>query len=95
MPSVVRVPTSSVKSSNGSQWPTTGSTHSASKSWPKAVTRVVTRVKNPTATNQWAIPTMPQRFILVWPRNSTATVFVLCTGFPVRVASGEPVFTTR
>jgi hypothetical protein len=31
-------------------------------------------VRKPIATNQWATPTMPQRFIRVWPRNSRTSV---------------------
>lgn len=87
MPSVVSVPTSSVKSSYGSQPPSTGSTNSASNSWKKAVSRVRPRVKKPTATNQCAMPTTPQRFILVWPTNSTATVFTRWAGTPNLVGS--------
>lgn len=66
----------------------TGSTQSALKSWPRALIRVSTSEKNPTATNQCANPTMPQRFIRVWPRNSLTTVIVRWTGSSVRVPAG-------
>ncbi len=58
----------------------TGSSQSALKSWPMALTMVSSSEKKPTATNQCATPTMPQRFIRVWPRNSLATVTVRCDG---------------
>ncbi len=52
----------------------TGSVQSASNSWPYAVMIVGGSVRKPIATNQWAIPTMPHRFMRVCPRNSFTRV---------------------
>ena len=41
------------------------------------------------ATNQWAKPTMPHRFIRVWPRNSLTRVIVRCLGLSVRLPAGH------
>ncbi len=73
---MVSRPTSSVKTSYGAQVPVIGSAQSAWNSWPKAFARVSASVKKPTATNQCATPTMPQRFMRVWPRNSLTAVTV-------------------
>ncbi len=67
-------PMNSVYISNGRKSPMTGSTQSAWKSWPKAWARVGGRVRKPTATNQWAMPTTPHLFMRVWPRNSRTRV---------------------
>ncbi len=74
MPSTVITPMNSMYISNGRKPPRTGSTQSAWKSWPKACARVGGSVRKPTATNQWAMPTMPHRFMRVWPRNSRTRV---------------------
>lgn len=88
MPSTVIVPMNSTKTLYGAQSPMTGRIQSAWKSWPTALTMVSSREKKPTATNQCATPTMPQRFIRVWPRNSLTTVTVRSTGSLVRVPAG-------
>lgn len=88
MPSTVIVPMNSTKTLYGAHSPTIGSSQSAWNSWPTALTIVSSSEKKPTATNQCATPTMPQRFIRVWPRNSLATVTVRCTGSSVRVPAG-------
>lgn len=77
-----------MKISYGSQSPMIGISQSAWKSWPKALTIVSSSEKKPTATNQCANPTMPQRFMRVWPRNSLTSVMVRCVGSPVRVPAG-------
>lgn len=74
MPSTVMTPMNSMYISNGRNSPMTGSTQSALKSWPNACARVGGSVRKPIATNQWAKPTMPHRFIRVWPRNSFTSV---------------------
>ncbi len=88
MPRTVIRPRNSVKISYGSQSPMIGISQSAWKSWPKALTIVRSSEKKPTATNQCAKPTMPQRFIRVWPRNSLTRVTVRWVGSPVRVPAG-------
>lgn len=65
MPSTVIVPMNSTKTLYGAQSPMIGRSQSALKSWPMALTIVRSREKKPTATNQCATPTMPQRFIRV------------------------------
>ncbi len=82
------VPMNSTKTLYGAQSPMTGRIQSASKSCPTALTIVRSREKKPTATNQCATPTMPQRFIRVWPRNSRTTVTVRAAGSSVRVPAG-------
>lgn len=67
MPTVVSVPIASTYISHGSQSPMNGISQSAWKSWPMALTIVSSRVRKPTATNQCATPTTPQRFMRVWP----------------------------
>lgn len=49
------------------------------------------------ATNQWANPTMPQRFMRLWPRNSLTRVIVRAFGLSVRLPAGTgwPSFTNR
>lgn len=74
MPRIVITPMNSMYISNGRKPPMTGSVQSAEKSWPKAWARVGGSVRKPTATNQCAKPTMPHRFIRVWPRNSFTSV---------------------
>ncbi|RII08611.1 hypothetical protein DSC45_33380 [Streptomyces sp. YIM 130001] len=88
MPSTVIVPRNSTNTLYGAQSPMIGRSQSALKSWPMALTIVRSSEKKPTATNQCATPTTPQRFIRVWPRNSLATVIVRCTGSSVRVPAG-------
>lgn len=88
IPRAVIVPRNSTKTLYGAHSPMIGSSQSAWKSWPMAFTIVSSSEKKPTATNQCATPTMPQRFIRVWPRNSLATVTVRCTGSSVRVPAG-------
>lgn len=74
MPRIVITPMNSMYSSNGRNSPIQGSVQSAWNSWPNACARVGGSVRKPMATNQWAKPTMPQRFIRVWPRNSRTRV---------------------
>lgn len=88
MPSAVIVPRNSTKTLYGAHSPMIGRSQSALKSCPKALTIVSSSEKKPTATNQCAAPTTPQRFIRVWPRNSLATVTVRCVGSSVRVPAG-------
>ncbi|CAM5345194.1 hypothetical protein SRIMM317S_02460 [Streptomyces rimosus subsp. rimosus] len=88
MPSTVMVPMNSTKTLYGAHSPMTGSSQSALKSWPMALTIVSSSEKKPTATNQCAAPTMPHLFIRVWPRNSLTTVTVRCAGSSVRVPAG-------
>lgn len=74
-----------------------GSVQSASKSCPYAWTSVGGSVRKPIATNQCAKPTMPQRFIRLWPRNSRTRVSVRAFGSSVRLPAGTgcPSFTKR
>lgn len=88
MPTVVSVPIASTNISHGSQSPINGSSQSAWNSWPMALTIVSSRVRKPTATNQCATPTTPQRFMRVWPTNSLARVTVRWAGASVRVPAG-------
>lgn len=88
MPTTVIRPMNSMYISNGRNVPMIGSTQSAWKSWPYAWSSVGGSVRKPIATNQWAKPTMPQRFIRVWPRNSLTRVIVRCLGSSVRLPAG-------
>ncbi len=97
MPTTVIRPMNSMYISNGRKPPRIGRTQSASKSCPYACASVGGRVRKPMATNQWAKPTIPHRFIRVWPRNSLTRVIVRCLGSSVRLPAGTgwPSFTNR
>ena len=73
--------------------PISGSAKCASKSWPKAVTRVKNSSPKPTKTNQWPMPTQVHWSIRVCSNDSLRSVTVRPAGLSVR-AAGWPTFIT-
>ena len=83
--SITKVTTSETHS-QPKKWPISGSAKWASKSCPKAVSRVKNSSPNPMNTNQCAAPTQVHCSIRVCPRVSRTKVAVRAPGRSSRLA---------